>query len=113
MGSVVRYSLRMLPVSMDIRLARCIPGKTLLYEPGELFAKRGKLIFEVTPTKDGNNRWVIYTAFDFRRGRGAIGKRFWRLFKIMFPEYAHDVVWNHAICCIKGEVEQRAGGVTK
>jgi flavin-dependent dehydrogenase len=108
-GSVVRYSLRVLPVSMDIRLARCIPGKTLLYEPGELFTRRGKLIFDVTSTKDGNNRLVIYTAFDFRRGRGIVGTRFWRLFRIMFPDYAHDVVWNHAICCIKGEVERRAG----
>ena len=108
-GSVVRYRLRVLPISMDIRLARCIPGKTLLYEPGELFTKRGKLIFDVTPTKDGNNRLVIYTAFDFKRGRGVIGKIFWKVFKRMFPDYAHDVVWNHAICCIKGEVEQRAG----
>lgn len=107
-GSVIRYSLRVLPVSMDIRLARCIPGKTLLYEPEELFTRRGKLIFDVTPTQDGNSRLAIYTAFDFRTGRGIIGKIFWKLFKIMFPDYAHDVVWNHAICCIKGEVEQRA-----
>jgi flavin-dependent dehydrogenase len=109
-GAVVRYRLRGLPVHMDIRLARCIPGKILLYEPGELFSKRGKLIFEVSPTKDGNCRLVVYTAFDFRRGRGVVGRRFWKLFKQMFPDYAHDVVWNHAICCIKGEVEKRVGG---
>lgn len=107
-GTVIRYRLRALPASMDIRLSRCIPGKVLLYEPGELFAKGGKLIFDITPTQDGNQRLVIYTAFDFRRGRGMIGRGFWRLFKRLFPEYAHDVVWNHAICCIKGEVERRA-----
>ncbi|GBC62157.1 hypothetical protein DENIS_3120 [Desulfonema ishimotonii] len=107
-GTVVTYRLRMLPVSMDIRLARCIPGKTLLYEPGELFAERGKLIFDISPTKDGNNRLVIYTAFDFKRGRGILSRIFWTLFKKLFPEYAHDVVWNHAICCIKGEAEKNA-----
>jgi hypothetical protein len=107
-GTVIRYSLRVLPVSMDIRLARCLPGQTMLYEPEELFAKHGKLIFDVTSTKDGNHRLVIYTAFDFRKGRGIFSRSFWWLFKMIFPDYAHDVVWNHAICCIKGEVEKRA-----
>ena len=109
-GTVIRYCLRALPIAMDIRLARCIPGKVLLFEPGKLFAKQGKLIFDISPTQDGNHRLVIYTAFDFRRGRTMIGKGFWWLFKRLFPEYAHDVVWNHAICCIKGEVEKRAMG---
>lgn len=112
-GSVIRYSLRMLPVSMDIRLARCIPGKTLLYEPGELFTRRGKLIFDIAPTKDGNHRLVIYTAFDFRSERGFVCRPFWKLFKRLFPDYVHDVVWNHAICCIKGEAEQRSGDTRK
>lgn len=110
-GAVIRYRLRMLPVAMDIRLARCIPGRSLLYEPGELFTTRGKLIFDVTPTRDGNHRLAIYTAFDFRRGRGFWDRAWWNLLKFLFPDYAHDVVWNHAVCCIKGEVERRAGKV--
>jgi flavin-dependent dehydrogenase len=107
-GAVIRYSSKALPVSMDIRLVRCLPGQSLLYDPEELFFKNGILIFDVTPTKDGNHRLVIYTAFDYKRGKGLFGKSFWKLFKILFPDYAHDVVWNHAICCIKGEVEQKA-----
>jgi hypothetical protein len=106
-GSVVRYSLRALPVSMDIRLVQCIPQKTLLYEPADLFTEGGRLIFDVTPTMDGNHRLVIYTAFNFKSGRDIVGRSFWRLFKRLFPDYAHDVVWNHAICCIKGEVERK------
>ncbi len=106
-GAVVRYRLKRLPVCMDIRLVRCIPGRTLLYEPGELFSQNGKLIFDVAPTKDGNNRLVIYTAFDFKRGRTAASRLAWKLFKRIFPEYAHDVVWNHAICCIKRDAEKK------
>jgi hypothetical protein len=101
----------MLPIAMDIRLARRVPGRSLLYEPEDLFTTRGKLIFDVTPTRDGNHRLAIYTAFDFRRGRGFWGRVGWNLLKFLFPDYAHDVVWNHAVCCIKGEVERRAGKV--
>ncbi|MBF0469699.1 MAG: hypothetical protein HQK61_12575, partial [Desulfamplus sp.] len=93
-GSVVSYSLRGLPVSMGICLAKTIAGKSLLYEPSELFATNGKLLFDISPTKDGNNRLVIYTAFDFRKGKNQFGKIFWRVFKLLFPDYAHDVVWN-------------------
>lgn len=105
-GAVVSYSLKKLPVSMDIRLVQTIPGKALLYVPSELFATRGKLLFDISPTKDGNNRLVIYTAFDFRKGNNFFSKIFWRVFKLLFPDYAHDVVWNHAICSIKGEAEK-------
>lgn len=108
-GAVIRYRLRKLPVAMDIRLVRCVPGRSLLYEPDALFTTRGKLIFDVTPTRDGNHRLAIYTAFNFRKGRGIVSKWLWGLLKLSFPDYAHDVVWNHAVCCIKGEVERRAG----
>ena len=107
-GAVVRYRLKLLPIAMDIMLAKSIPDRTLLYEPGELFSTNGKLIFDIAPTKDGNSRLVIYTAFDFKRGRTPVTRLFWKLFKRIFPDYAHDVVWNHAICCIKRDAEKRA-----
>ena len=107
-GSVVRYSLKGLPVRMDIRLSRSIPARSLFYEPDELFSKNGKLIFDIAPTKDGNNRLVIYTAFDFKQGRQFWDRLLWRVFKGIFPDFAHDVVWNHAICMVKMEAEKRA-----
>jgi hypothetical protein len=106
-GAVVRYKLKGLPLAMDIRLTRSIPERSLFYEPAELFSRNGKLIFDIAPTRDGNNRLVIYTAFDFKKGRGLIGRLFWKLFTAFFPEFAHDVVWNHAICRIKGEAEKK------
>ncbi|SDU15810.1 NAD(P)/FAD-dependent oxidoreductase [Desulfobacula phenolica] len=106
-GSIIRYKLKILPVSMDVCLARCIPNKSLLYDPQELFTSHGKLLFDITPTNDGNNRLTIYTAFNFKKGHGMISRIFWKLFKHTFPDYAHDVVWNHAICCIKTLAERQ------
>jgi hypothetical protein len=106
-GTVIRYSLKRLPVAMDVRLVKAIPDKALLFEVAEVFSTRGRLLFDITPTRDGNHRLVIYTAFDFKGGGGTVERVFWRVFKGAFPAYAHDVVWNHAICCIKGEAERR------
>lgn len=103
--SVVQYRLRRLPVTMDLRLVQAIPDQALLYDVQEVFANHGQLIFDIRPTGDGNHRLVVYTAFDFKRGETLAGRLFWRLFRRLFPEYAHDVVWNHTLCQIKGEVE--------
>ena len=106
-GAVVRYRIPRLPLAEDIRLGRSVEGKSLLYEPSGRFTRRGRLLFDITPTRDGNNRLVIYTAFDYKRGGNPATKLFWKGFRHLFPDYAHDVVWNHAICCIKAEAEKR------
>lgn len=105
-GSVVRYALCGFPISMDILLVRSIKNRSLLYEPQELFTKKGVLLFDITPTRDGNNRLVVYTAFDFRTGSTIPGRLFFKVFKYFFPDYAHDVVWNHAMCTIKACAER-------
>lgn len=107
-GAVVQYRLKVLPIAMDIHLTHVLSNKTLLYEPEELFAERGILLFDIRPTKDGNNRLVIYTAFDFRSGNTYFEKLFFRIFRCFFPEYAHYVVWNHALCTIKAQAERPA-----
>ncbi len=106
-NAVIQYRLRLFPVSMNLRVVRSIHGRTLLYDVEELFAQQGKLLFDIAPTKDGNSRLVIYTAFNFIKGKSFLGRIFRKLFRRIFPEYAHDVVWNHAICCIKAEAERR------
>ncbi len=106
-GSTIKYSIIGLASPVEMRLARCIPNKALLYEVSEKFANHGILLFDINPTKDGNNRFVIYTAFDYKKGKTLGGKIFWRLFKLLFPAYIHDVVWNHALCSIKEETERK------
>ncbi len=105
-GSIVEYSIGRSIWPVPLRLAKCSPNRTLLYEVGERFAYGGKLLFDVHVRNDGACRLVIYTAFDFRTGKTPGGKVLWRLFKFLFPEYVHDVVWNHALCCIKANAEQ-------
>ena len=103
--STIRYKSNLLPIALDMHLKRVVPEEVLFYEVSEKFADRGKLIFEIKPTKDGNNRLVIYTAFDFKRGSGVGTKIFWGFFRLFFPAFVHDIVWNHALCTIKQEAE--------
>jgi len=110
-GAVVRYNPSFLPIVMDIRLVKRLGEKALVYEPSPLFTRNGKLIFDISPTRDGNNRLVVYTAFDYRRGSTVLTKIAWGIFKLIFPDFAHDVVWNHAVCCIKGEAEKADSGL--
>jgi len=110
-GSVVRYTPCFLPISMDLSLIQRLENKALVYEPSPRLTRNGKLIFDISPTRDGNNRLVVYTAFDYRKGQTFFQKIFWRFFKFIFPDFAHDVVWNHAVCCIKGEAEKQEPGL--
>lgn len=107
-GSIVQYRLKNTPVAMGIHLKGSVTDRTLFYKPSELFAKNGILLFDIAPTKDGNNRLVVYTAFDYKKGKNPFSKIFWKIFKAVFPDYAHDVVWNHAVCTIKKQAENHA-----
>ena len=112
-GTIIRYRLGLLAISMDIHLTRVLPNKALLFKPAGFFIQKGNLIFDISPTMDGNNRLVLYTAFDFKKGKTPLSKIFWKVFKQAFPSYAHDVVWNHAICSIKGEAEKNTGSINQ
>jgi hypothetical protein len=79
----------------------------LLYQVEERLSDHGKLIFNVAPAKDGNTRLAIYAAFDYKRGKGFVSRVLWKGIRVLFPEFVHDVVWNHALCSIKEEVERK------
>ena len=34
-----------------------------------------------------------------------MSRALWRTVRVLFPGFVHDVVWNHALCSIKEEVE--------
>lgn len=107
LGSIVTYRAKMLPVAMNIHLRQVIPNTILSYEPDELFTKNGMLLFEIRQTRGGNNRLVIYTAFDYKKGDGLLSRIFFNCLRYLFPDFAHDVVWNHALCTIKAEAEKQ------
>ena len=106
-GSVIRYRIPFIRLGANLLLTRRLGLETLLYEVDERLVDHAKLIFNVTPTKDGNRRLSIYTAFDYKKGKGLASRMMWKSARIFFPEFVHDAVWNHALCTIKEEVERK------
>jgi hypothetical protein len=105
-GSVIQYQLKHSPFSMNLRLEHSIPDKTLWFAVEKGFAENGCLVFDIASTNDGNNRLVVYAAFDFKRSVRFPATFLWAIVRRIFPDYAHDVVWNHAVCSIKKAAEQ-------
>ncbi len=106
-GSVIRYRAPLPGLEAKLLLTRRIGSETLLYEVEERYADKGRLAFNIAPTRDGNRKLTIYAAFDYKRGKGFFGRLVWRTARLLFPAFLHDVVWNHALCTIKEEVERR------
>jgi len=106
-GSVIRYRIPFFGLGSDMKLAKRVRFETLLYKVDERLVDHGKLIFNVAPTKDGNRRLAIYTSFHYKKGKSLPGRVMWRLVRLSFPGFVHDVVWNHALCTIKEEVERK------
>jgi hypothetical protein len=90
-----------------MRLTKRVGFETLLYEVEERLVDHGKIIFNVAPTKDGNRRLSIYAAFDYKTGKDLPSRMMWKGTRVLFPEFVHDVVWNHALCTIKEDVERK------
>ena len=108
-GSVIRYRMPFFGLSSEIRLTKRIGFETLLYQVDERLVDSGKLIFNVAPTKDGNRRLAIYTSFQYKKGKGIVSQLLWDGARFLFPEFVHDIVWNHALCTIKEDVERKHG----
>jgi hypothetical protein len=105
-GSVIRYSIPFFGLSSEMQLTKRVGFETLLYQVDERLVDGGKIIFTVAPTKDGNRRLAIYTSFQYKKGKGLVSQLIWDGVRLLFPEFVHDIVWNHALCTIKEEVER-------
>jgi hypothetical protein len=108
-GSVIRYKVPFVGLGAKMRLTKRVGFETLLYQVDERLVEHAQLIFNVTPTKDGNRRLSVYAAFDYKQGKGLASRMMWKGARLLFPEFVHDVVWNHALCTIKEEVERKNG----
>jgi flavin-dependent dehydrogenase len=106
-GSVIRYRMPFFGLGSEMELTKRVGFETLLYRVDERLVDHGKLIFNVAPTKDGNRRLAIYTSFEYKRGKGFASQGVWKFARLLFPEFVHDIVWNHALCTIKEEVERK------
>jgi hypothetical protein len=105
-GSVIRYKIHFVGLGSEMQLTHRVGFETLLYQVDERLVNHGKLIFNVAPARDGNRKLCIYTAFDYKKGEGLAGRVIWESARLLFPGFVHDVVWNHAPCTIKEEIER-------
>ena len=52
---------------------------------------------------------TIYVAFNFPRRKNPFKRLAWYLFRLAFPGFVHDVLWNHSLCKLKHLVELEGG----
>ena len=116
-GCVVRYELIPRSLSFRLVLEEVMPERCLIYRVQDGFARDGVLVFDLESCARDAHRISVYVAFDFGRGAAGPRKLAWRLFRLVFPRFLHDVVWNHALCKLKevieeGGDEETPGGAT-
>jgi len=104
-GCVIRYEVFGGRSSFCLELERIVEGHLLVYRVRDGFARGGVLLFEVEQAVEGTCNLSIYVAFNFARGRTVIMRALMWCFRRLFPAFAHDVLWNHSLCQLKGIAE--------
>jgi flavin-dependent dehydrogenase len=104
-GSTIRYDVVPRWFSFSVVLEKVVAGRYLLYRALDGFPQGGILAFDVDRQEAGSNILTIYVAFDFPRRKNPLKGFAWWLFRLSFPTFVHDVLWNHALCKLKYLVE--------
>jgi hypothetical protein len=104
-GKVIRYRTPLRSLTFSVVLESVLEERYIVYRVSSGFAEGGVLIFDVEDVGQETFLLSIYVAFNFRRGQTAIGKLNCRIFRLMFPHYVHDVLWNCALCQLKDIAE--------
>ena len=104
-GSIIHYDIPLVFLSFSVILEQVIGTQYLLYRVRDGFAKGGVLVFNIHEEEKGLCILSIYVAFDFPDRTNYFKKFFWYILRQCFPAFAHDVLWNHALCKIKHIVE--------
>jgi hypothetical protein len=106
-GSVIQYTILGGLISFSIEQQPGTDPNLIVYRVSDGFAHDGAFVFEVDPLTTGYCDLTIYLAFDYARGDTFVSRVYCRLFKLLFPEFIHDVLWNHALCEIKHWAEEK------
>jgi flavin-dependent dehydrogenase len=104
-GSVINYRILGGLISFSIKQLAVTDDARIVYRVRNGFAHGGLFFFEVEPGTPGHCYVTIYLAFDYARGGTILSRIYWRLFRLFFPEFIHDVLWNHALCEFKQAAE--------
>ncbi len=108
-GCVIQYDIGLQRFCFRLTLEQLIGGHLAVYRVSDGFARGGILVFEIEQISEEVCGLSIYVAFNFARGKSWITRPFWWLFRLLFPGFMHDVVWNHSLCQLKDVVEADAG----
>ncbi|MHB8520333.1 MAG: hypothetical protein ACYDH9_06210 [Limisphaerales bacterium] len=104
-GCVIQYEVLGRRLCFSLVLEQVVGNHLAVYRVSDGFARGGALIFEIEKFAEGICTLSIYVAFNFTRGRTWATRPFWRLFRLLFPAFVHDVLWNHSLCKLKDLVE--------
>lgn len=104
-GCVIRYAFAGGWLSFNLGLEQIAGGHLAVYRVLDGFARGGMLLFEIEQLHPEVCALSIYVAFNFARGRHWITRPFWWCFRLLFPAFVHDVLWNHSLCQLKNSVE--------
>ena len=104
-GSVLQYKLPFRFMNFQLVLEKVKKNRYLVYRIRDGFGRGGILVFNIEAKGERTSILSIYVAFDFDR-EGSLPKRILMfLFRVVFPGYIHDVLWNHSLCRLKSLVE--------
>ena len=104
-GSIIQYSIFGGLISFAIELQPATRENLLVYKIKDGFAHGGAFVFELQPRPSGDTDLTVYLAFDYARGDSVPAQCYWWLFRHLFPEFVHDVLWNHGLCEFKHMIE--------
>lgn len=106
-GSVIQYRVFWGAIAFSIEQQPSDRENFIVYKVNGGFADGGLFCFEIKPLPAGYCLLTVYLVFDYARGDSLIGRAWWGLFRRLFPEFIHDVLWNHALCQLKQTAELR------
>jgi flavin-dependent dehydrogenase len=106
-GCEIRYEILSPRLSFTLRLEKVFEDHLAVYRVMNGFARGGVLLFEIETGANGVCLLSIYVAFNFNRGGSAVARAFWGVFRLLFPAFVHDVIWNHSLCQLRDIVEKQ------
>lgn len=104
-GSIIEYSTPLKLLDFSVILETVLENRYLTYRVRDGFARDGALVFDVRQIQSGVCLLSIYVAFDFPGAKTALLRWAWNGFKLLFPGFVHDVLWNNALCRLKDVAE--------
>ena len=105
-GCVIQYEVVSRRMVFHLQLIQVLGSHLAVYRVQDGFARDGILLFEIEEAEPEMCALSIYVAFNFPQGRQWLGRLFWRCFRLLFPAFVHDVLWNHSLCQLKDSVEE-------